>query len=62
MKHTNYSTAHHWYAELLNALGKVNEALLEIAQARELEPLSLSIASDTGKILYYGRRYTEAIE
>jgi len=58
----NYSTAHHWYAELLNSLGRVDEAVYEIARARELDPLSLGIATDTGKILYYGRRYSEAIQ
>ena len=57
----NYATAHHWYAEYLVAVGRPNESLAEITRARELDPLSLIINTDTGKILYYSRRYDDAI-
>src|SRR5205814_494217 len=57
----NYSTAHHWYAEYLNAEGRFDEALTQIGGAGVLDPLSLIIATDRGKILFYARRYTEAI-
>ena len=57
----NYPTAHHWYAEFLNAQGRFDEALGEIERARQLDPLSLMIGTDTGKILAYARRYPEAI-
>ncbi|MBA2622444.1 MAG: winged helix-turn-helix domain-containing protein, partial [Chthoniobacterales bacterium] len=58
----NYATAHHWYAEYLIALGRADEALAEIKRARDLDPLSLIINTDTGKLLYYARRYDEAAE
>ena len=58
----NYATAHHWYAEYLIAVGRADEAAAEIKLARELDPLSLMINTDTGKILYFSRRYPEAIE
>ncbi len=57
----NYATAHHWYAEYLIAVDRPEEALAEIGRARELDPLSLIINTDTGKVLYYARRYDEAI-
>lgn len=58
----NYVTAHHWYAEYLIALDRPEESLAEIKRARELDPLSLIINTDTGKILYYARRYDDAIK
>jgi len=56
----DYATGHHWYAECLIALGRFDESLREIERARELEPLSLIINTDMGKILYYARRTDEA--
>ena len=44
----NYATAHHWYAELLLALGRKDEALAEIKRALECDPLSLIINSILG--------------
>jgi tetratricopeptide (TPR) repeat protein len=58
----NYATAHHWYAEHLMWLGRFDEALRESEQARQLDPLSLIIATDNGAILYFSRRYDRAIE
>jgi DNA-binding winged helix-turn-helix (wHTH) protein/TolB-like protein len=58
----NYATAHHWYAEFLITQGRVDESLVEIKRAHELDPLSSIINTDTGKILYYSRRYDEAID
>jgi TolB-like protein/DNA-binding winged helix-turn-helix (wHTH) protein/Flp pilus assembly protein TadD len=58
----NYATAHHWYAEHLMWLGRFDEALQESERARQLDPLSLIIASDNGAILYYSRQYDRAIE
>ena len=57
----NYATAHHWYAEHLMRLGRFDEALSESERARQLEPLSLIIATDNGAILYYSRQYDRAI-
>lgn len=58
----NYATAHHWYAEFLSFQGRFDEALTESERARRIDPLSLIIAVDRGAILYYARRYDDAIE
>ncbi|MGA9529258.1 MAG: winged helix-turn-helix domain-containing protein [Terriglobales bacterium] len=57
----NYATAHHWYAEYLALMGRFDEALTESERARELDPLSLIISADKGIILFYARRYDDAI-
>jgi TolB-like protein/DNA-binding winged helix-turn-helix (wHTH) protein/Flp pilus assembly protein TadD len=58
----NYATAHHWYAECLALQGRFDEAFPEIERARQLDPLSLIIATDNGAILYFSRQYDRAIE
>lgn len=58
---SNYATAHHWYAELLAYRGRFEEAFTEIELARQLDPLSLIIATDRGEILYLARDYDGAI-
>jgi TolB-like protein/DNA-binding winged helix-turn-helix (wHTH) protein/Tfp pilus assembly protein PilF len=58
----NYATAHHWYAEYLALMGRFDEAEQQIEQARQLDPLSLIIATDHGVFLYYARKYDAAIE
>ncbi len=57
----NYATGHHWYAEHLAWRGRFDEAFRESERARELDPLSLAIATDHGMILYYSRQYDLAI-
>jgi TolB-like protein/DNA-binding winged helix-turn-helix (wHTH) protein/Flp pilus assembly protein TadD len=58
----NYATAHHWYAEHLMWRGRFAEALQASERARQLDPLSLIIATDNGYILYCARQYDRAIE
>ncbi len=58
-KHAN---AHRWHAVFLAKLGRFKEAFSEIEIAKELDPLSLPIATSAGSILRYARRYDEAIE
>jgi len=55
-------TARHWYADFLAAVGRHQEALDEIRQAQEAEPLSLNINADVGGIFYLARNYEQAIE
>lgn len=62
MLNPNYATAHHWYAEYLALMGRFDEAHLEIEHARQLDPLSLIIASDHAVILYYSRQFDAAIQ
>ena len=57
-----YATAHQWYAECLSFQGRFDEALAESERARQLDPLSLIIATDHGAILYFSRQYDRAIE
>jgi TolB-like protein/DNA-binding winged helix-turn-helix (wHTH) protein len=57
----NYATAYHWYAEFLAEQGRFDEALAAIGNARRLDPLSLIMAVDHGAILYYARKYDQAI-
>ena len=57
-----YPTAHQWYAECLSLQGRFDEALAESGRARQLDPLSLIIATDHGAILYFSRQYDRAIE
>ena len=57
----NYATAHQWYAEFLNNMGRFDEARQEIEKALELSPLSLVINAIVGFIDFYGRRYDKAI-
>ena len=58
----NYATGHHWYAECLALQGRFDEAFPEIESARQLDPLSLIIATDYGAIFYFSRQYDRAIE
>lgn len=57
-----YATAHQWYAECLEALARVPEALVESRKAYELDPLSLSASASLGSILYDGNHYDQANE
>jgi TolB-like protein/DNA-binding winged helix-turn-helix (wHTH) protein len=57
-----YATAHQWYAECLSFQGRFPEALEESERARQLDPLSLIIATDHAVILYFARQYDRAIE
>jgi serine/threonine protein kinase/Tfp pilus assembly protein PilF len=57
----NYATAHQWYAEYLNNMGRLDEARQEIEKAHELSPLSLIINTIVGFIDFYARRYDKAI-
>jgi len=58
----NYSTARHWYANCLMALGKKTEALAQIKQALKVDSLSLNINEAVGFLLYLARDYPGAIE
>jgi TolB-like protein/Tfp pilus assembly protein PilF len=57
-----YATAHQWFGIYWIVLGKPDEALAENKRALELDPLSLIINTDRGRILYYARRNDEAIK
>jgi TolB-like protein/tetratricopeptide (TPR) repeat protein len=55
------ATAHQGNSLLQLALGRPDAALAEIQIAREIDPLSLIIGTQVGWILYFLRRYDDAI-
>ncbi len=57
-----YPTAHHWYAEYLAAMGRLNEAIAEKKKACQLDPLSMVINTTVGWMFYFARQYDQAIE
>lgn len=56
----NDAIAHHWYALHLTMMGRFDDALAEITNALELDPLSLIMNTNKGWILYFARRFDEA--
>ncbi len=58
----NYANAHHWYALSLMWMGRLDEALNAITQARALDPLSLVINSNLGFVLAAAQQYDQGIE
>ena len=57
----NYATAHHWLSFLLSALGRLDEALRAVHKAEALDPFSAIISTNVGTVLFWARRYAEAI-
>jgi tetratricopeptide (TPR) repeat protein len=57
----SYATAHQWYAYCFLARGDLAGALKEIRRAQEADPLSPSIGVDVGNMLFYARRYEDAL-
>jgi tetratricopeptide (TPR) repeat protein len=58
-----YPTAHHWYAvSCLATLGRLDDALAEMAMAQALDPISSIIARDLARIHYYRQDYDAALE
>jgi tetratricopeptide (TPR) repeat protein len=57
-----YASAHHWYGWYLALMGRLGDAIAEIKQASELDPLSLEINSDLGLSFFFARQYERAIE
>jgi serine/threonine protein kinase/Tfp pilus assembly protein PilF len=58
----NFATAPHWYALYLAEMGRFEEAVASIKQALELDPASVYINADYGRVLFYARRYDESLE
>jgi tetratricopeptide (TPR) repeat protein len=56
----NYSTAHQWYANLLTAAGRFDEAEREMRRAQEIDPLSLIASAALGWVKYYAGDYASA--
>ena len=61
-RNEDLATAHHQYAMFLASLNRSDEALAEIKQAHELDPLSPIISTAVGRILHFSRRFDEAVD
>lgn len=59
---SNYPAAHHWYSVFLRAMGRFDEAMAESRKAQQLDPVSLSVNTQMGSLLYVSGRFDEAIE
>jgi serine/threonine protein kinase/Flp pilus assembly protein TadD len=57
----NYAPAYFWYANLLAALGRYEEAIRQSDMARHLDPYSPLSRMNYGRALYYARRSNEAL-
>jgi len=55
--HPKYVVAHHWFAWMLTAMGRYDEALSEIKIAHRLDPLSLIVNANIGSIYYFNRQF-----
>jgi len=58
----NYATARLWKSTFLVAQGRIDEAIAECRLGEEIDPLSMIIATELGKTLYFARRYDDALE
>jgi TolB-like protein/DNA-binding winged helix-turn-helix (wHTH) protein/Flp pilus assembly protein TadD len=56
-----YAGAYHWHAINLMFMSKWEEAIAEIEQARQLDPLSIIINANIGFVYYHARRFDDAI-
>ncbi|HKW43459.1 MAG TPA: tetratricopeptide repeat protein [Thermoplasmata archaeon] len=57
-----YPSAHQFYADFLKAMGRFDEAIAQMSNAKQLDPLSVSINTGLGHVLYLSRDYDRAIE
>jgi serine/threonine protein kinase/tetratricopeptide (TPR) repeat protein len=57
-----HPATHMYYALLLVALGRYDEALAEARRGRELDPLSLLMQMGVAWTSYFSRRYQDALE
>jgi serine/threonine-protein kinase len=57
-----YATAHHWYAVLLVALGRFEEAAREIDEALQLDPGSLIINREYATVVFFQRDFDLALQ
>lgn len=57
----NYSTGHLWYGTFLMNMGRSAEAISELRQAQEVDPLSSIAGTFLARAYYYDREYNQAI-
>jgi TolB-like protein/class 3 adenylate cyclase/Tfp pilus assembly protein PilF len=59
---SGYAQAHQYYADFVKSFGRFDEALEEMKKALTLDPLSYSINTGIGHVLYLSRKYDLAID
>ena len=57
---STYPTAHQWYGDFLWSRGRLDEALLQMQRAHQLDPLSRVIGCEVGQTYYLMHRSEEA--
>jgi DNA-binding winged helix-turn-helix (wHTH) protein/tetratricopeptide (TPR) repeat protein len=57
----DYAMTHTWYAVNLVAIGRKDEAIDQVRKAEELDPMSLIINTEVGRVFYLTRQYDRAI-
>jgi serine/threonine protein kinase/tetratricopeptide (TPR) repeat protein len=57
-----YATARHWLALALSALGRHDEAMVEIRRAEQLNPQSAIIITAAGLIYFHARQFDRALD
>ena len=58
---SQYAIAHTWYAISLAALGRNEEAVEQVQQAQALDPLSLIINTEVGRVFYLIHDYDQSV-
>src|SRR2546425_5666294 len=58
----SYATAHHWYANYLRIMGRLQEAIIQVKEAQKLDPLSLGINAALAESYHFARDYDHVIE
>ena len=58
----NSADVHQTYAHQLMHMGRSEQAIAEIRKAEELDPTDIFITTNVAQLLYFARRYDEAIE
>ncbi len=56
-----FALAHYWYAGMLSAAGRHDQAIASVQRAQALDPFSELVNSDAGWYFFFARRYDEAI-
>jgi TolB-like protein/Tfp pilus assembly protein PilF len=56
-----YVEAHHWRSTLLSMLGNHENAVREKTKALAMDPLSVVVRTDLGRMLYFSRDYDRAV-
>jgi TolB-like protein/DNA-binding winged helix-turn-helix (wHTH) protein/Flp pilus assembly protein TadD len=58
----DYAPVHMWYGLYLAWTGHIDDGIARLRKAQELEPLNLGSSANIGMLLYFSRRYDEAIQ